>query len=443
MIEIIQENSKTEENLEGKLPKNIRQIGNPEKDFRIYMEDYVYTYLHPAKIQEGVHQETPRLLILLGEIEHLSNRSCAFISGAIQIPSHQLLQGELELEEEVWQTVRMEIRQYFAKSEIIGWVYDLAGSSFEITVEIENLHRKHFAGKFQFLFLMDSVEREEAFYMWKQGQLAKKDGYFIYYEKNPQMQEYMICQREAEQGEIPQKEEVDDKAAQNYRAMMLERKEQVVKTHWGFGTYATYGLLILSLCTVSVVLLGSIKKVDNMESAISKLSVSMESTERKQGNQKKQVTVETISGNVQPIAPSQEEVGQETDVGQGSNEEPLPVAQSPEAEQPPVEEQPPVTEQPQEAEQAPVEEQKSTPETTTPPETNQAENKEDPDATEPQKTDVELWRQQGYYIVQAGDSLRQICYKIYQTYAMMEKLCEVNGISDENTILAGQKLILP
>ena len=50
MIEIIQQTAKTEENLESRLPKNIRQIGNPEKDFRIYMEDYVYTYLHPAQI---------------------------------------------------------------------------------------------------------------------------------------------------------------------------------------------------------------------------------------------------------------------------------------------------------------------------------------------------------------------------------------------------------
>ena len=50
MIEIIQETEKTEDKQEAKLPRNIRQIGNPEKDFRIYMEDYVYTYLHPAQL---------------------------------------------------------------------------------------------------------------------------------------------------------------------------------------------------------------------------------------------------------------------------------------------------------------------------------------------------------------------------------------------------------
>ena len=48
-----------------------------------------------------------------------------------------------------------------------------------------------------------------------------------------------------------------------------------------------------------------------------------------------------------------------------------------------------------------------------------------------------------YYDVQKGDSLVGICRKIYQTTAMLDKLCEVNGIEDENAIYAGQRLILP
>ena len=45
--------------------------------------------------------------------------------------------------------------------------------------------------------------------------------------------------------------------------------------------------------------------------------------------------------------------------------------------------------------------------------------------------------------MQKGDSLVGICRKIYQTTAMLDKLCEVNGIEDENAIYAGQRLILP
>ena len=57
--------------------------------------------------------------------------------------------------------------------------------------------------------------------------------------------------------------------------------------------------------------------------------------------------------------------------------------------------------------------------------------------------EAQTYLSQGYYVVQKGDSLVGICRRIYQTSAMKDKLCEVNGIEDENTIYAGQKLILP
>ncbi len=66
-----------------------------------------------------------------------------------------------------------------------------------------------------------------------------------------------------------------------------------------------------------------------------------------------------------------------------------------------------------------------------------------PDAATAAMAEAQTYLSQGYYVVQKGDSLVGICRRIYQTTAMMDKLCEVNGIEDENTIYAGQKLILP
>ena len=49
MIEVIY-NENPEDKSKGKtslrLPKNIRQIGNTEEDFKIYIEDYVVTFLN-------------------------------------------------------------------------------------------------------------------------------------------------------------------------------------------------------------------------------------------------------------------------------------------------------------------------------------------------------------------------------------------------------------
>lgn len=48
-----------------------------------------------------------------------------------------------------------------------------------------------------------------------------------------------------------------------------------------------------------------------------------------------------------------------------------------------------------------------------------------------------------YYIVQKGDTLRDICLKKYGNIEKVKEICEINDIDDANTILYGQKLLLP
>jgi len=384
MIEIIQQKETTEEKFEGRLPKNIRQIGNPEKDFRIYMEDYVYTYLHPAQIQGMEIGVYPRLLILLGEIEHFANRSCAFISGAVQVDNRDFSKGIPELTEDAWREIHMQILKYFEKSEIVGWVLDIPGHSLHITEEIEQMHKKNFIGTFQFFFLMDSQEREEAFYTWKQGKLTRKEVYFIYYEKNPQMQEYMISRRENRVDNMIMPEIVQDRAAKSYRALMLEKKETTMKRRTGFLSYLTSLLMVITLCVVSVILLGSIQRMHQMEQTISVMAaVEEEKIEEpiEEPIKEKYVDVEIIRGEIIPAL--------------------------------------------EEAEKKEVKATEKTPVEVQP------------------ETKANVYLEQGYYIVESGDSLQNICFKIYQTDAILDELCELNGITDQNSILVGQKLTLP
>jgi len=66
------------------------------------------------------------------------------------------------------------------------------------------------------------------------------------------------------------------------------------------------------------------------------------------------------------------------------------------------------------------------------------------EATDTQvQVEVEPYLAQGYYVVQAGDSLAEICRKVYHTTAMLESLCEANDIENPDAIFAGQRLVLP
>jgi nucleoid-associated protein YgaU len=57
--------------------------------------------------------------------------------------------------------------------------------------------------------------------------------------------------------------------------------------------------------------------------------------------------------------------------------------------------------------------------------------------------EAQVYLEQGYYVVQQGDNLAEICRKIYKTTDVMDKLCEANGIENVDSIYAGQQLTLP
>ena len=66
MIEIVYKDEKqpTEEKTVNNLPKNVRQIGEPDSRFRVYMEDFAYTYLQK---NGNYRPEQVKVCVLYGE----------------------------------------------------------------------------------------------------------------------------------------------------------------------------------------------------------------------------------------------------------------------------------------------------------------------------------------------------------------------------------------
>ena len=50
---------------------------------------------------------------------------------------------------------------------------------------------------------------------------------------------------------------------------------------------------------------------------------------------------------------------------------------------------------------------------------------------------------QGIYVVQEGETLYGICFKLYQNLSKVDEICEINGITDVNMLEAGYRLIVP
>ncbi|MDY4971605.1 MAG: LysM peptidoglycan-binding domain-containing protein [Lachnospiraceae bacterium] len=168
---------------QNKLPKNIRQIGEKEDWIRVYIEDYVHTYIQRLR---GLEESGVSGGMLLGRRQRINGIMHLFIRGAVvaedpfwrdpgQTP------GQLKAESSV----------YFPDLEICGYfVSSRQDRSSE--VDLVRIFETHFPSEYQILFNVRNQD-EEAF-AYSGHSLVRLAGYYIYYEKNEEMQSYIIRQ---------------------------------------------------------------------------------------------------------------------------------------------------------------------------------------------------------------------------------------------------------
>lgn len=188
MIEIIYKNTNTEinESTTLKLPKNIRQIGNGDSDYQIYIEDYLMSYLKKRPEREG----DIRYGVLLGEVKVGNGYTYFFINGAVDVD--EVLENTMIFNDDIWTALYDDINNYFIGNRIVGWFAALNDSSNNDMMNIKKLHLDNFAGTDKLFLKLDMDEDEEDFYTYENTGLTKQPCYHIYYNKSSCMEDYVF-----------------------------------------------------------------------------------------------------------------------------------------------------------------------------------------------------------------------------------------------------------
>lgn len=514
MIEIIREED-WEHTQEKTLPKDIRQIGRPDIGDRIYVEDQAYHFLHPY---ENYGEKTA--YVLLGRFENYSGRQCTFVETAIRL-EEVAFEGDLPLwSDNTWAYIYKQLKREYDSMVIVGWAMDIKGQLANMTSRMETLHQSNFGGNHQILFLMDSLEREEAFYGSRNGKMSRREGFYIYYDKNQhaglsqpvktetsfvedeneweKQAEERAAQRNQTETETPLdteekirgekwlkgefgerffRERLREKGG-NYRKQVAEREERK-----GMPSYASTLVLLAVVCVLGFVAYTNYQKMNAMEETLARMNgentVTAEQTET---SETEGVTVENVVGNIEKQEGTAD--GQAAENGAGANSENA--LQSSEIGNNAANGAEALNGTGGAASGADsgtgaastggadgetgtaltggadggtgitstggadsgtgtVSTGGADSGTGTSAEKAAIENgtATGADVAGAVMTEAQTYLAQGYYMVQKGDTLVSICKKIYQTTAMMDKLCEANDIKDQDAIYAGQKLILP
>ncbi|MGF7145214.1 hypothetical protein HNQ56_003650 [Anaerotaenia torta] len=464
MIETIYSNENAEGNSGGKaqasfkLPKNVRQIGKSNVSKKIYVEDYVMTYI---KQLIGGDYSACRAAVLVGQCIRLDSCRNFFISGAVEIRDFDLTE-ETSFSNETWTRIYEEIKKYFVETEIVGWFIGGPGYLLEDMERITKAHVNNFAGQDKVLFTFDNLEKEETFYSYENSRLVKQEGYYIYYEKNEEMQNYMIESKEPQSMEAG----YDDRVAREFRTVIQNKKQPVpeVKNISGL-MYAAGTLLAIIVLVVGAAILNNYDQMKSMQDTLKYLSQNMEEVQTVvtrdrlsdtidsgtlvtkgqssdvsgEGNAAGQpdqsdtpaapsedsLEVEVVPGKVKPVeGTDSKEASEQKAGGEKKGEDAAPES--------PADEKNTVKSSGEQAGEKKSGEKSSSEKTGTEKNSDQS-----------QETGSEKVNKVNYYIVVEGDTLADISYKLYKTYTKVNQIMELNGISNKDLIYIGQKLIVP
>lgn len=396
-----------------KMPKNIRQVGKSNAVKKIYVEDYVMTFIKQLAGEDFSHC---KVAVLVGHYVKQENTRCLFINGALEVENLNVV-NEILFTNDIWTSIYENIKKHFIDAEIVGWFIGGPGYQMEDMDRIRKAHVDNFAGQDKTLLIYDNMEKEEAFLLYENNRLIKQEGYYIYYEKNEDMQNYMIEHNKTDRVE----EEYVDQVSKNIRTV-IQNKQPVPEDNKSVTRlmYAAGTLLAVIILLVGAAMLNNYDQMKNMQKALDSLSTSIQQGDSsnvdlnsviKPGNSTGiesvvdssegedsdgQLDVNVIPGDLKPIDDKEKK-------SSGGEE----LAEDNEAQKKDDKDQ------------------------------NSSKNSAKEDSNTVSKKEVK------YYTVVSGDSLAGISYKLYNTANKITTIKKLNNIEDEDMIYIGQKLIVP
>lgn len=280
--------------MDWKAPKSLRQIGDTKGKTQIYVEDYVMSF---AKKLARQQRDVEIAGVLLGRRFYHSREKIFLVSGMVSIKDFHLRGSDI-FTQEMWTSIYTDIKENFTDLDVVGWFYSGGRSEAKMPEGLLGLHRRNFSDADRLLYIYEQNGCQDDFYLYRDSAFSKQGGYYIYYEKNMEMRNYMM---EEANRFVHIVEQEDDRVIRNIRGVLREneerKKEKEAEGKWTFGLASLVLVLGLALGAIA---LNNQNGLAELKNQIAGLQDALKGDEQKTETDK--TTVETIGGGVVTMA---------------------------------------------------------------------------------------------------------------------------------------------
>ena len=357
---------------------------------------------------------------LIGETVQEEEQDYIYVYGAIQMKELLVKGKEFIIEENVWQHACETCKEYFGNAEILGWFITGGENNVEVNHNIKKIHQKYFHREKSLFITKNARDKEEKFYIYKFRDMMECGGHYVYYEKNLEMQNYMIASRKRS-GFTPS-EIIEDRVTKNFRNLVREKTEQNEQRAHSRMVYAMSTFLVLVVLVIGVTMINNYDKMKSVQNTLDKLTENVskgDKQETQEKEEKEEESVEVLGDIVSSQQGEDKDTTEDTQEGDAQEGD----AQENETQEGDVPEGEAQEGQAQDGE-------------------TQGEGDTAQDSALQQQQSPEITATKTY-IVKEGDTLENISKKEYGDITHIEAICKLNKLEDGNLIFIGQKLLLP
>ncbi len=240
-------------------PKNIRQIGETNAHYGIYIEDYVSTYIGQyAREMEGAFGQG----ILIGKICADEQKTIYVIEGIVTDKEVYQTRDQL-FSDEGLKALFEQRNQYFEGMEMIGEVVFDSEKKRIDTVWLKQFSQK--VGPKHLFLHVDYTDRSLAFCIGSRNAIEIVESYYIFYDQNEMMQNYLIAYNEGTQRKV---EEIRDVISSQARAAMEAPRLQYRGLQKDTLPLCTAYMMLIGLCLFGIVNVNHYQKMNKLETAL-------------------------------------------------------------------------------------------------------------------------------------------------------------------------------
>ncbi len=257
------------------------------------------------------------------------------------------------------------------------------------------------------LVMFDSLENEETIYLYVNDFAKKQKGYYVYYERNEEMQNYMIDNKNG----YKEEQVIPERAVKEVRNVINNKKVRHKRSNIKLKYVATM-LMAVILLVASITMLNNYEQIKNIENTINSLN------ENSNLNQNQQSIIKQAENNSLQL--EKDDIESENTDKNNNNDNEKEIKDDDDIK----------TNINNEQEESNL---------------SNNDGQLDSNNEEDQNISIEASVQDNIktYIIQKGDTLASICLQNYGSLSKISEIKQINRIDDENLIFEGQIIVLP